>query len=66
MPAWQLFKSADELKDKLDKFAYMSAKGYASIIDSQWKWLNSPTEECGLKLNNWWLEANMGPWINLF
>ena len=63
MPKSQLFSSTSDLMEKLEKFTHMSAARYAGIIDYQWKWLNSPAIECGLKLNNWWLENNMGPWI---
>jgi hypothetical protein len=66
MPESQLFKNSDELLLKLEKLQMMSANIFSEIIAKQWKWLNSPTEECGWKLSNWWLEDNIDPWIKLF
>jgi hypothetical protein len=66
MPESQLFKNSDELLLKLEKLQMMSANIFSDIIAKQWRWLNSPTEECGWKLSNWWLEDNIDPWIKLF
>lgn len=66
MPESQLFKNSDELLLKLEKLQMMSANIFSEIIAKQWKWLNSPNEECGWKLSNWWLEDNIDPWIKLF
>lgn len=67
MPKEQLFDSADELKQKLLKLKFSSAHIYKSIIDRQWKWLNSPCKEGDFMLNNYWLEDNvMNVWLPIF
>lgn len=43
-----------------------SASIYRKIIDSQWKWLNSPCHEGDFDLKNFWLEDNLQIWIDLF
>ena len=61
-----LFDTADELKQKLTALKFESPNHYRSIIESQWKWLNSPCDEGDFHLNNYWLEDNMANvWIPL-
>lgn len=62
----QLFDTQDELNQKLHKLKFMSASAYRSIIERQWKWLNSPCDEGDFHLNNFWLEDNLQIWIDLF
>lgn len=66
MPANQLFNDADDLRVKLLKLKYGSVGIFEKIIDNQWKFLNSPHEECGIKSPNWWLEDNIGIWVKFF
>lgn len=66
MPDSQLWTSADDLKQKLIEFTHMSAERYQSIVKAQWTWLNSPAEEVGYKLKNWWLEDNIDVWLPVF
>jgi len=66
MPEKQLFKTADDLLEKIDWFKKMSAGVYSDIIENQWKWLNSPHNEGGWNSPNWWLESNYGPWIKVW
>ena len=66
MPKNQLFKDADDLYDKIMKFKTGSVGVYESIVKSQWKFLNSKHEECGIKSPNWWMEDNIGVWMRLF
>jgi hypothetical protein len=60
-----LFRNGDDLREKLDKFKMMSAGVFTSIIQSNWKWLNSPHSDGGIQAKNWWLEDNLGIWINI-
>lgn len=66
MPELQLFNDSTDLYEKLMKLKNMSAGCYESIITKQWHWLNSPHNECGISSPNWWMEDNIGPWMNLF
>lgn len=66
MPKSQLFKTSDDLLLQLEKLQMMSANVFSDIIARQWKWLNSPTTECGWNLKNWWMEDNIDVWIKLF
>ena len=62
----QLFDTSDELKEKLMKFKFASTGVYRSMIEQQWKWLNTPCKEGDFQLNNYWLEDNLGIWVDLF
>lgn len=66
MHASQLFDTADDLKDKLLKLKFMSVGAYTSIIEDQWKWFNTPCNEGDFQLRNYWLEDNIGMWIDMF
>lgn len=66
MPANQLFDNREQLKDMLLKFKFMSVGAYTAMIEKQWKWLNTPCLEGDFKINNYWLEDNIGIWIDLF
>ena len=66
MPATQLFSSPDELKEKLLKLKKGSVGIFKSIIEKQWKFVNSKHNECGIKSPNWWMEDNIGQWMRLF
>ena len=49
------------------KLKFGSAGIYKNIIESQWKWLNSPCREGDFNLKNFWLEDNLSEvWIPLF
>ena len=66
MPKQQLFDTGDELKEKLFKLKYSSAKIYEDIITNQWQWLNSKHVEGDFTINNYWLEDNLNIWTNIF
>lgn len=66
MPERQLFKTADDLFQKIEWFKKMSATVYGEIIENQWRWLNSPHHEGGWNSPNWWLENNYEPWIKVW
>lgn len=66
MPKHQLFTTGDELKEKLVKLKFGSTGLYEKMINAQWKWLNSPCREGDFNLKNFWLEDNLGIWIDLF
>lgn len=71
MPVNQLFNTGDELKEKLMKLKFgtsgeSSTGAYKKMIEAQWKWLNSPCKEGDFILKNFWLEDNLGIWIDLF
>ena len=66
VPESRRFKDADDLYNKLMKFKGISAHVFEDIIESQWRWLNSKHNECGIESPNWWLEDNLHPWIKLF
>lgn len=63
----QLFDTASELKDKLVKLKFQTVNNYKSMIEKQWKWLNSPCDEGDFHLNNYWLEDNIqNVWLPIF
>lgn len=66
MPERQLFKDGNDLKDKLLKLKFMSTGAYSSLIEHQWKWLNTPCHEGDFDLKNFWLEDNLDIWMDLF
>lgn len=67
MPEAQRFNSSDDLKAKLMKLKFQTSSGaYRSLIESQWKWLNSPCHEGDFDLKNFWLEDNLSIWTSLF
>lgn len=43
----------------------MSAGAYRSIIEDQWKWLNSPCHEGDFDIQNFWLEDNLKIFIDM-
>ena len=66
-----MFNNGDELKQKLMKLKFgtsgeSSTGAYKKMIEAQWKWLNSPSKEGDFYLKNFWLEDNLGIWIDLF
>lgn len=67
MPADRLFNDSTDLKEKLLKMKFMSVGSYKSMVESQWKWLNSPCHEGDFDIKNYWLEDNLNNvWIPLF
>lgn len=66
MPETQLFNNAEELQEKLMKLKTGSVGIYSKMIQSQWKFLNSPHKECGISSPNWWMEDNIDVWMKLF
>lgn len=62
----QLFDTQDDLEKMLTKLKFMSAGSYRKLIERQWTWLNSPATEGDFKLKNFWLEDNLGIYINRF
>lgn len=65
MPDDQMYVDSDDLKKKLTKIKYSSAGAYRSMVEKQYKWLNSPHEEGNFQLKNYWMEDNLEIWINL-
>lgn len=67
MPREQLFNDSSELREKLLKLKFSSTGIYKSMVERQWKWLNTPCQEGDFHLKNFWLEDNLGEvWIPLF
>lgn len=62
----QLFDDAAELKKRLAELQCMSSESYKSLIERQWRWLNSPCREGDFNLHNYWLEDNLNVHIDLF
>ena len=61
-----LFDSDIDLKAKLMKLKFSSSGAYRQIIETNWKWLNSPHRDGDFNLKNYWLEDNLGIWVSLF
>ena len=63
-----LFDDEEDLKAKLLKLKYSSNAVYKSIIEDNWKWLNTPkTPEqtnSDFPLNSLWLDDNINLWVN--
>lgn len=59
MPRDQLFDSEDDLKAKLMSLKCASTEKYKSMVEEQWKWLNSPHHEGDFDVKNFWLEDNL-------
>ena len=66
MPEDQMFKDQEDLYDKLDYFSHCSVARFEAIVANQWKFINSPHDECGIKSKSWWLEDCLDPWKKLF
>ena len=66
MPKSQLFESSADLTEKLRKLKFASVGLYTSLIEQQWKWLNSPAHEGDFDVKNFWLEDNIEIWADLF
>ena len=65
MPKAQLFKDSADLRQMLQKLKFMSAGAYRSMIEQQWKWFHTPCREGDFDIKNFWLEDNLGVWIDL-
>lgn len=61
----QLFKTGDELKEKLIKLKFSSVGSYSEMIENQWRWLNTPCHEGDFDIKNFWMEDNLNIWIDL-
>lgn len=61
----QLFKTGDELKEKLIKLKFSSVGSYSETIEKQWRWLNTPCHEGDFDIKNFWMEDNLNIWIDL-
>ena len=66
VPEQFLFSTPEELKDKLLKMKFGSNGVYQKMIEQNWKWLNSPRQDGSYKLNDSWLESNLGVWLQQF
>ena len=66
VPQGQLYKDEFDLQVKLNKLKFSSSGAYRKMIDENWKYINSPHEEGNCKLNNYWMEGNLGIWLDLF
>lgn len=62
MPDKFLFSNPEELKKKILDLKFSSSGVYKSIVESNWKWLNSPKIDGDFQINNGWLEDNMEIW----
>ena len=65
MPEDQMFSTGEELKEQLMKLKFGSTGAYKKRIAAQFNWLNSPTTEGDVKINNWWMEDNLNVWTPL-
>lgn len=65
MPKDQLFSDSGQLKQMLQKLKFASAGAYRSMVDRQWKWFHTPCREGDFQIKNFWLEDNLGIWIDL-
>ena len=65
MPRDQVFDTAEELHNMLLKLKFSTFGWYKNLIESQWKWLNSPTHEGSVDLKNFWLEDNLNIHLDL-
>lgn len=61
-----LFKTSSELKNMLLKLKSTSSTVYRSMVETNYTWLNSPHSDGDFRLVNYWMEDNLGIWINLF
>lgn len=43
----------------------MSAGAYRGMIEQQWKWFHTPCKEGDFHIKNFWLEDNLGIWVDL-
>jgi len=66
MPRQQLFSDSSQLKQMLNKLKFMSVGAYRSMIEQQWKWLHTPCREGDFDIKNFWLEDNIGIWVDMF
>lgn len=65
MPDDQLFSNSEQLGQMLQKLKFLSVGAYRNIIERQWKWFHTPCREGDFMLKNFWLEDNLGIWIDL-
>lgn len=61
-----LFSTKDELEEKLNALKFMSNGAYKSLVEQNFKWLNSPHEDGDFNISNCWLDDNMRIWYDLF
>lgn len=61
-----LFSSGEELKSKIMEIKFASAGVYRNIVETNWKWLNSPKLDGDYQIRNGWLEDNMDIWTQIF
>lgn len=67
VPAAQRWTSQDDLIAKLYTLANMKTDDYANMIQTQYDWLNTPTQlSNGTRLQNWWLDDNIDLWRSVF
>ena len=45
---------------------FSSSGVYQKLIEQQWKWLNTPCREGDFDIKNFWLEDNIGIYVNMF
>lgn len=62
----QLFNNGNELKEKLLEIKFASVGWYQKLVETQYKWLNTPCKEGDFNIKNFWLEDNLGIFIDLF
>ena len=65
MPENQMFTDGNDLKQKLLNLKFASSGVYQKIIETQWKWLNTPCHEGDFDLKNFWMEDNLNIWFDL-
>ena len=66
MPENQMFRDENELMAMLKDLQTCSAARYESMVENQWKFINTPHHECGLDCPSWWLEDCLPHWMKLF
>ena len=67
MPEKQLFTDGADLKRKLMNLKFQTSAGaYQKIIEQQWKWLTSRHREGDFICNGFFLEDNLGLFLDRF
>ena len=61
-----LFDGPEDLKRKILDLKFMSVGAYRNMIESNWKYFNSPKKDGDRFVKNWWLEDNLDIWIEMF
>ena len=67
MPERQLFKDGADLKEKLMQLKFNTSGGaYLKMVEQQWQWLTSRHKEGDFLCNGFFLEDNLGLFLDRF